>query len=244
MKWMYFISHTVRNSEHTVYEKTLLSFETNSNSQSDFSSLTEVYSMQDPVSVVYKVRIKNLFFILFISKIQYYFSPQSKKNILIFVDPSIAMYIYLYFSHKCWHKNHVQPLQPLDNFPKTGSPSPPPPTPCLQSNNAADALRRIPTKESLLRGLSIALSVLLQKSIFPSLAYLSFRFLLNFFRTLCSVRSVPRELSFLSSRPNWDPHPLTRRRVCIPPFGSRAHSLGGEGMVGPNPNEGTDTVVL
>jgi hypothetical protein len=37
---------------------------------------------------------------------------------------------------------------------------------------------------------------------------------------------VERVLGFFSSRPNWDPQPLTPRRVCP----SLAHSLAGEGV--------------
>jgi hypothetical protein len=43
------------------------------------------------------------------------------------------------------------------------------------------------------------------------------------------------------------PPPLTRRRVlhCCPPFGSgRTHLFAGEGVDGPNSDEGTDPVVL
>jgi hypothetical protein len=42
------------------------------------------------------------------------------------------------------------------------------------------------------------------------------------------------------------PHPLSRRRVCTPTLwsGGRAHSLAGEGLGGPNSDEGTYTVVL
>ncbi len=42
------------------------------------------------------------------------------------------------------------------------------------------------------------------------------------------------------------PHPLTRRRVCPPPFGSGGgtHALAGEGAGGPNSDEGRDTVVI
>jgi hypothetical protein len=46
---------------------------------------------------------------------------------------------------------------------------------------------------------------------------------------------------------NWDPHPRTRRRVCPHTFGSGVggtRSLTGEGVEGPNSDEGTDTVVL
>jgi hypothetical protein len=43
---------------------------------------------------------------------------------------------------------------------------------------------------------------------------------------LTQVHRVGRMLSLISSRSNWDP--LTRRRVCLPPFGSEAHSLAGE----------------
>ncbi len=42
------------------------------------------------------------------------------------------------------------------------------------------------------------------------------------------------------------PHPLIRKRVLPPPLGSRGetHSLAGEGVGGPNSDEGTDTLVL
>ncbi len=44
-------------------------------------------------------------------------------------------------------------------------------------------------------------------------------------------------LGFFSSRPNWDPHHLTRRRVCSPPFGSGGGTLacgrvGGGSQIG------------
>jgi hypothetical protein len=58
-------------------------------------------------------------------------------------------------------------------------------------------------------------------------------------------QSVGRVLSFFSSRRNWDsPHPVTRRQVCPPPFGSGgmgggALPLGGRGWGSPNFNEGT-----
>jgi len=67
---------------------------------------------------------------------------------------------------------------------------------------------------------------------------------------------VDRVLGFISNRPNWDPHPLTRRQLCpLPPLvpGGRTHSVAGEGWWlpitspdagGPNSDEGTDTVVL
>jgi hypothetical protein len=44
---------------------------------------------------------------------------------------------------------------------------------------------------------------------------------------------LDRVLGFFSSRPNWDPHPHTCRRVC-PPFGSGGgtHSLEREGVRG------------
>ena len=40
--------------------------------------------------------------------------------------------------------------------------------------------------------------------------------------------------------------PLIRKRVLLPPLGPRGetHSLVGEGLEGPNSNEGTDTLVL
>jgi hypothetical protein len=57
---------------------------------------------------------------------------------------------------------------------------------------------------------------------------------------------VDRVLGLFSSRPIWAPHPLTRKRVCPPPLVPRGetHSLAGEGLGGPNSDEGTDTVVL
>jgi hypothetical protein len=58
---------------------------------------------------------------------------------------------------------------------------------------------------------------------------------------------IDRVLGFFSSRPNWDPHPITRRRVCSLPLvqGGGAQLMGGKGVGGcPNSDEGTDTVVL
>ncbi len=63
--------------------------------------------------------------------------------------------------------------------------------------------------------------------------------------------------SFLSSRPNWLPHPLTRQRVLpymynvyhwlpsrlVPGWGG-VQLLGGEGLEGSHSDEGTDTLVL
>jgi hypothetical protein len=54
-------------------------------------------------------------------------------------------------------------------------------------------------------------------------------------------------LGFFSSRPNWDPHPLTRRRMCLPPSlasGGGTHSLTGEGVGRSKSDERTDTVEL
>jgi hypothetical protein len=56
---------------------------------------------------------------------------------------------------------------------------------------------------------------------------------------------VDRVLGLFSSHPNWDL--LTRMLVCPPPTlvpGGDTHSLSGEGVGGPNSDEGTDTVVL
>jgi hypothetical protein len=58
---------------------------------------------------------------------------------------------------------------------------------------------------------------------------------------------IDRVLGFFSSRPNGDP--LTRRQVCVPPFGSgreggATHLLAGEGEGGLNSDEVTDTVLL
>jgi hypothetical protein len=55
---------------------------------------------------------------------------------------------------------------------------------------------------------------------------------------------VDRVLGFFSSRPNWAHHPLTRRRVCPPPFGSEGRDTLACELGGPNSDEGTDTVVL
>jgi hypothetical protein len=57
---------------------------------------------------------------------------------------------------------------------------------------------------------------------------------------------VYRVPGFLSSRPNWVPHPLTRKGVFFPtfPFVSGDTLAGGEGVGGPNSDEGTDTLVL
>ncbi len=52
---------------------------------------------------------------------------------------------------------------------------------------------------------------------------------------------------FLQSSELGLPQPLTRRRVCPPLLvggGGGGNSLAGEGVVGPNSVEGTDTVVL
>jgi hypothetical protein len=59
-------------------------------------------------------------------------------------------------------------------------------------------------------------------------------------RTLCICQRVASVPGFLSSRPNWvRPPPLCHKRGVLPPFGSTgAHSLQGEGMVGPNSDEG------
>jgi hypothetical protein len=59
---------------------------------------------------------------------------------------------------------------------------------------------------------------------------------------------VDRVLGFFSSRPNWDLPPIpSPAGEYVPPFGSgggETHSLTGEGVGGPNSDEGTDTVVL
>jgi hypothetical protein len=61
----------------------------------------------------------------------------------------------------------------------------------------------------------------------------------------CISHRVYRVPGFLSSRPNWVPHPLTRE-CCSPPLdpSEETHSLAGEGLAGPNSDEGTDTLVL
>jgi hypothetical protein len=58
---------------------------------------------------------------------------------------------------------------------------------------------------------------------------------------------LDRILGFFSSRPNWDPPPPpSPSGQCVPspfiPGGTR--SLAGEGVGGPNTEEGTDAVVL
>jgi hypothetical protein len=61
---------------------------------------------------------------------------------------------------------------------------------------------------------------------------------------MCQPRS---KQSAFSSRPNWDsPTPSPAGECVPPPFGSGrcTHSLGGEGVGGPNSDEGTDNVLL
>jgi hypothetical protein len=62
----------------------------------------------------------------------------------------------------------------------------------------------------------------------------------------CVYHRIDRVPGFLSSRPNRLPHPLTRKRVLPPPFGSGGgtHSLAGEGAGIANSDEGTDTLAL
>jgi hypothetical protein len=56
---------------------------------------------------------------------------------------------------------------------------------------------------------------------------------------------VDRVLCFFSSRLNWDPPPLTHRRVCPPPLDFGGHTRLLERVWGgPNSDEGTDTVIL
>ncbi len=64
---------------------------------------------------------------------------------------------------------------------------------------------------------------------------------------ICMRVIVDRMFGFFDSRPNWDPHPLARRRVCPPVcLGGGGHTRlrerGWEG--GPISDEGTFTVVL
>jgi hypothetical protein len=63
--------------------------------------------------------------------------------------------------------------------------------------------------------------------------------------TLLSLDSrVDRVLGLFSSRPIWDSPTPTRRRVCTPPLVRGRHTrLRGEGVGGPNSDEGTSTVV-
>ncbi len=61
-----------------------------------------------------------------------------------------------------------------------------------------------------------------------------------------SLQRVDRVPGFLSSRPNWfSPPPHPQASVAFPfDTGGGTHSLTGEGVGGPNSDEGTDTVVL
>ncbi len=51
-------------------------------------------------------------------------------------------------------------------------------------------------------------------------------------------------IGFFSSRPNWDsPTPSPQASMSLPLwFSGRTYSLAGEGVGGPNSDEGTDTV--
>ncbi len=65
----------------------------------------------------------------------------------------------------------------------------------------------------------------------------------------CSSADSPfhRVPGFLSSRPNWVPHPLTSYGVLlVPPLGPRGetHSLAVKRVGEPNSDEGTDTLEL
>jgi hypothetical protein len=61
---------------------------------------------------------------------------------------------------------------------------------------------------------------------------------------ICKSQSRQR-IGLFSSRPNWDSPNPSPAGECVPPFGSGGtHSLAGEGVGGPNSDEGTDTVVL
>jgi hypothetical protein len=52
-----------------------------------------------------------------------------------------------------------------------------------------------------------------------------------------------REPGFLSGCPNWVPRPLTCKKVLLPPFWSKGDTLArGEGMGGPDSDDGTDTL--
>jgi hypothetical protein len=74
----------------------------------------------------------------------------------------------------------------------------------------------------------------------------SFKYsILGLYRHKSLCHRVDRVLSFVSSRWNWDSHPLTCRRVCIPPPlvpGGGGQSMGEEGMGGPNSDAGTYTL--
>ncbi len=61
------------------------------------------------------------------------------------------------------------------------------------------------------------------------------------------IQNVDRVLGFFSSSPNWDsPTPSPAGECVLPSFGSGGGDTltGGEGVGGPNSEEGTDTVVL
>jgi hypothetical protein len=66
-----------------------------------------------------------------------------------------------------------------------------------------------------------------------------------------TVHSVDRVIGFFSSRPIWKPPPPppspSDAGECVPhpfgPGGGGTHSHAGEGIGGPNSDEGTDTVV-
>jgi hypothetical protein len=60
-------------------------------------------------------------------------------------------------------------------------------------------------------------------------------------------RRVDRELSFFYSRPNWDSPTPSHEGECVlysTPRFRGAHSIAGEGLGGPNSDEGTGTVEL
>ncbi len=72
------------------------------------------------------------------------------------------------------------------------------------------------------------------------------RFALDWIHPFLQYHWVDRVLGFISNRPNWDIHPLTRKRVYPTPFGSGGggHTRLRERVGGPNSDEGTDNVVL
>jgi hypothetical protein len=62
----------------------------------------------------------------------------------------------------------------------------------------------------------------------------------------CTEYSAPHRVYFCPVVRIGSPHPLTRKRVLLPPLDPRreTHLIAGEGVGEPNSDEGTDTPVL